>query len=76
MKPESQCQWLVPVILATWESEIGRIRVLGQSRQMFTRPHLQNIQSKNVAYVSLTLGSWGMAQVTEPLAYNNSTTDK
>jgi hypothetical protein len=26
--------WLTPVILATWEAEIGRIKIQGQSRQI------------------------------------------
>jgi hypothetical protein len=33
-------------ILATWEAEIGRIKVRGQPRQIFKRSHLQNNQSK------------------------------
>jgi hypothetical protein len=27
-----RCQWLMPAVLATWEAEIERISVLGQSR--------------------------------------------
>jgi hypothetical protein len=29
-----RCQWLMPIILATWEAEIERITVQGQSRQI------------------------------------------
>jgi hypothetical protein len=29
------CQWLMLIILATWEGEIGRIEVLGMARQIF-----------------------------------------
>jgi hypothetical protein len=30
----SRCQWFMPIILATWEAEIGRIVVPGQPRQI------------------------------------------
>jgi hypothetical protein len=30
----SQVQWLTPMILATWEAEMGRIAVQGQPRQI------------------------------------------
>jgi hypothetical protein len=33
-------QWLMPVILVTWEDEIGRIVVSGQLGQMVLRLHL------------------------------------
>jgi hypothetical protein len=28
------CQWLTPIILATWEAEIKKIMVLSQSRKI------------------------------------------
>jgi hypothetical protein len=31
---QPRCQWLTPVIPATWEAEIKRIVVQGQSRQI------------------------------------------
>jgi hypothetical protein len=36
----------MPVILATWEAEIRRITVQGQSGEIFHLTHLQNNQSK------------------------------
>jgi hypothetical protein len=29
-----ECQWLTPVILATWKAEMGRIVVQGQPRKI------------------------------------------
>jgi hypothetical protein len=50
-KPTSQTQWLMPVIPATWEAEIGRIRVGGHPEQK-----LHEIPSQPIAgYVSVFL---------------------
>jgi hypothetical protein len=38
---EARHQWLTPKILTTWEAEIGRIMVPGQSRQKNFRLHLE-----------------------------------
>jgi hypothetical protein len=45
-KKSAEHQWLIPIILATWEAEIGRIVVWGQLGKQFTRSHLQINQSK------------------------------
>jgi hypothetical protein len=42
------CQWLTPVILATWQAEIRRIVVPGQPRQTFVR---HNLSEKNLGVV-------------------------
>jgi hypothetical protein len=34
LKKQNQRQWLNPVILTTWESEIGKITVGGQPKQI------------------------------------------
>jgi hypothetical protein len=46
MLAKARCQWLTPIILCTWEAEIGRIMVQGQPGQIVPRPHPQNSQSK------------------------------
>jgi hypothetical protein len=33
-KQKTGCRWLTPIILATWEAEIRRIKVGGQPKQM------------------------------------------
>jgi hypothetical protein len=33
-KKVSWCQWFTPAILATWETDIRRIKVQGQSRKI------------------------------------------
>jgi hypothetical protein len=35
--------WLMPIILATWKSEIRRISVLGQSRQIVCKTPISKI---------------------------------
>jgi hypothetical protein len=48
-KARARRRWITPVILASWESEIGRIMIQGQLRQIVheTPPaNLQNNQSK------------------------------
>jgi hypothetical protein len=47
IKLQTGHQWLMPIILATWEAEIRRIMVQGQPGQIFLEtPHLQNNQSR------------------------------
>jgi hypothetical protein len=36
----SWAQWLIPVILGTWELKIGRIKVQGKPCQKFLRPYV------------------------------------
>jgi hypothetical protein len=36
-KMKAGCQWLTPIILGTWEGEIGRIEVQSQPRQKSSR---------------------------------------
>jgi hypothetical protein len=52
-------QWLTPVILATWEAEIRRITVQGQSRQIVCKTPISKI----------TRAKWtgGVAQMVERL---------
>jgi hypothetical protein len=40
------CQWLMPIILGTWEAEIEKTVVQSQFRKIFVGSHLQNNQSK------------------------------
>jgi hypothetical protein len=37
---EAGCQWLTPVMLATWEAEIGKIMVFANLGKKSTSPHL------------------------------------
>jgi hypothetical protein len=43
------CQWLTPVILATWETEIGRITVLGQQGQIAPETPISKITKATCA---------------------------
>jgi hypothetical protein len=42
-KPKNLCQWLILVILATWEAEIGRIKVRGQPQQVVPETPISKI---------------------------------
>jgi hypothetical protein len=45
---QAECCWLIPVILATWEVDIGRIAVQGQPRQIILEiPHFQTLTRVN-----------------------------
>jgi hypothetical protein len=55
----SRHQWLKPIILASWEAEIGRIKAQGQPGKIdHETPHLQNNRAK---------GTEDMVQVAEHL---------
>jgi hypothetical protein len=42
-----RCQWLTPIILATWEDEIWRIMVRGQPRQKVLKNPISKITTEN-----------------------------
>jgi hypothetical protein len=42
----TECPWLMPIILATGEAEIGRILFEVTPGKLFLRPNLQNNQRK------------------------------
>jgi hypothetical protein len=48
----------VPVILTTWEVEIGKTTVPGQTSKKFTRPHF-NQQSWVLWHVPVIPATWG-----------------
>jgi hypothetical protein len=39
-------QWLIPIILATQEAEIKRIKIQNQPREKFVRPYLKKTHHK------------------------------
>jgi hypothetical protein len=43
---QTRCQWLLTVVLATQEAEIGRVAVRTQLRQQVTRPYLKKKKKK------------------------------
>jgi hypothetical protein len=46
-KLEAWCQWFTPIILATWEAEIGRTEVPGQPRQIFPETSSPKLLEQN-----------------------------
>jgi hypothetical protein len=57
--------WLTPIILASWEAEIGKIMVQGQPRQI--------IQETPISKITRAKWTGDMAQVVECLLCNHGT---
>jgi hypothetical protein len=49
---EGRCWWFTPVILAIWETEIGRIKVQGQPRQNVSKTPSQPIARHGGSHLS------------------------
>jgi hypothetical protein len=64
----ARCQWLPPVILATWESEIRRIVVESQPAEMVHKTLSQNYPN--------TKKGGEVAQVVEPHSNPNAANKK
>jgi hypothetical protein len=49
---EAGCRWFTPVILATWENEMGESWFQDSQAKKFARPHLNGKKLDMVAHTS------------------------
>jgi hypothetical protein len=61
---EAECQWPTPIILATWEAEIGRIQGLN------SRPAQANSSRDPISKITRAKWTAGVAQMVEHLLWN------
>jgi hypothetical protein len=69
------CQWLTPIILATWEAEIKKIMVLSQSRKIVPKALSQKYPMQKGAGKEAQ-GVEGLPSNCETLSSNPSATKK